>query len=66
MTQQQTIAAGQHHDTTGGQVAVNKCLRLAVFGLAWAMLNVALVDCGFELAFKRSPYHIAQVLMPAR
>jgi hypothetical protein len=52
--------------TGDGCVAVNKYFRLAAFGLVWAVLNMALVDCAFELTFKQPPFHIAQVFSPPR
>ena len=50
----------------GGRVDVRKCVRLSAFGLAWAVLNMTLIDCAFEANFKPPPYHIAWVFGASR
>ena len=49
-----------------GRVAVGKYFRLAACGVAWAVLNMALVDSAFELTHRPPPYHVAQIFAPFR
>ena len=49
-----------------GRVDIRKCVRLSAFGLAWAVLNMTLIDCAFEANFKPPPYHMAWVFGASR
>jgi hypothetical protein len=37
-------------------VTANKCIRLAAFGVVWALANMILIEAIFGLAFNQHPY----------